>query len=194
MVIKKATKCYIEDINGFKMIDTTMGSGAQIIGHNNPLIKEISKQIKRGTIYTIPNAHTDKVNHYLKTYINPNFHNEYIFCNSGTEANMRAIRLARAYTGKDRIGRFHGGWHGGLDGFLEEHPDRRGIPKDVNNLFKVLPYNDDKCFEEITSDLAAVIIEPVQGSNPRDDIKPFLEKLRKRCDETGVLLIFDEIV
>ena len=139
MVIKKASKCYIKDINGFKMIDTTMGSGAQIIGHNNPLIKKISKQIKKGTIYTIPNVHTDEVNYYLKTYINPNFHNEYIFCNSGTEANMRAIRLARAYTGKDKIGRFHGGWHGGLDGFLEEHPDRKGIPSDVDNLFKVLP-------------------------------------------------------
>ena len=194
MVIKKADKCYIKDVNGFEMIDTTMGSGAQIIGHNNPLIKKINKQLKRGTIYTIPNIHTEEVNHYLKTHINPNFHDEYIFCNTGTEANMRAIRLARAYTGKDKIGRFHGGWHGGLDGFLEEHPDRKGIPKDVNNLFKVLPYNDDKCFEQITSDMAAVIIEPVQGSNPRDDIKPFLQKLRDRCDEMGVVLIFDEVM
>lgn len=194
MVIKNANKCYIENTNGSKLIDTTMGSGAQIIGHNNPLIKKISKQINQGTIYTIPNVYTDEVNHYLENYINPNFYGKYIFCNSGTEANMRAIRLARAYTGKDKIGRFHGGWHGGLDGFLDEHPDRRGIPKDVNNLFKVLPYNDDKCFEQITSDLAAVIIEPVQGSNPRDDIKPFLQKLRDRCNEMGVVLIFDEIM
>ena len=118
MEIKDANKCYVIDKFDNKFIDTTMGSGAQIIGHNNLLLKKISKQIKKGTIYTIPNCYTNEVNFYLKKYINPNLHNEYIFCNSGTEANMRAVRLARAHTGKDIIGRFHGGWHGGLDGFL----------------------------------------------------------------------------
>ena len=194
MIIKKANKCYIETVDGIELIDTTMGSGAQIIGHANPLIKKIGDQIKRGTIYTIPNCHTSKVNSYLKQYINPYFHEQYIFCNSGTEANMRAIRLARAYKNKSLIGRVHGGWHGGLDGFLEEHSSNKGVPAETNDLFKVLPYNDDKCFEEITNDMAAVIIEPVQGSNPRNDIGQFLQKLRKRCDETGVLLIFDEVM
>ena len=194
MVVKKAYKCYIENDKGIKLIDTTMGSGAQIIGHNNPLSRKTSKQIKNGTIYTVPNVHTETVNCYLKKYINPNLSDKYVFCSTGTEANARAIRLARAYTGKDVIGRFHGGWHGGLDGFLEEHPDNKGIPSSVNNLFKVLPYNDDKCLEQINSDLAAVIIEPVQGSNPRSDIKDFLMKLKERCNETGVLLIFDEIM
>ena len=107
---------------------------------------------------------------------------------------MRALRLARAYTGKDIIGRFHGGWHGGLDGFLEEHPDNKGIPSNINNLFKVLPYNDNECFKLITPDMAAVIIEPVQGSNPRSDIKEFLQKLRNHCTKVGVLLILDEIM
>ena len=69
MIVKKAYKCYIEDDKGIKLIDTTMGSGAQIIGHNNPLIREMAKQIGRGTIYTIPNCHTDKVNSYLKEHI-----------------------------------------------------------------------------------------------------------------------------
>ena len=194
MVIKKAYKCYIENDKGVKLIDTTMGSGTQIIGHNNPLIRKISKQIKKGTIYTIPNVHIETVNYYLKKYINPNLNDRYVFCSTGTEANIRAIRLARAYTGKDIIGRFHGGWHGGLDGFLEEHPDNKGIPNSVNNLFKVLPYNDESCFDLINSDMAAVIIEPVQGSNPRSDIKDFLLKLKERCNETGVLLIFDEVM
>jgi len=189
MVIKKAKDCYIIDNKGVKYIDTTMGSGAQIIGHGNPLIKKIYSQIKRGTIYTIPNNHTNVVNELLSE-INPHFHNEYIFCNSGTEANMRAIRLARAYTKRDIIGRFHGGWHGGLDGFI----DGEGVPDRTNSLFKILPYNDDKCFDMITEDMAAVIIEPSQGSNPRTDIKSFLVKLRRRCDELGVLLIFDEIM
>ena len=194
MIVKKAYQCHIENDKGVKLIDTSMGSGVQIIGHNNPLIREMGKQIERGTIYTIPNCHTDKVNSYLKEHINPDFDEQYIFCNSGTEANMRAIRLARAYTGKNLVGRFDGGWHGGLDGFLEEHPDSNGVPSETNSLFRVLPYNDDECFEKITSDMAAVIIEPVQGSNPRSDIKPFLQKLRDHCTKTGVLLIFDEIM
>jgi len=193
MVVKEANKCYIVDENGNKLIDTTMGSGAQIIGHNNPLMRKIATQVKKGTIYTIPNSYTKSVNSYLKL-INPDLNKEYIFCNSGTEANMRAIRLARAYTGKSIVGRFHGGWHGGLDGFLEEHPDNKGIPSDINNLFKVLPYNDNKCFDLITPDMAAVIIEPVQGSNPRNDIGEFLQKLRDHCTKTGVLLILDEIM
>ena len=194
MIITKADGCFIENEDGRRLIDTTMGSGAQIIGHNNPLIVKIAEQIKKGTIYTIPNCHTKKVNYLLKQHINPDFYSEYIFCNSGTEANMRAIRLARAFSGKSIIGRFHGGWHGGLDGFLEEHHSNKGVPIETNNLFKVLPYNDERCFEMITSDMAAVIIEPAQGSNPREDVKEFLQKLRRRCSETGVLLIFDEIM
>ena len=194
MVVKKAYTCYIENDKGVRLIDTTMGSGVQIVGHNNPLIKKIGEQIKRGTIYTIPNCHTDTVNGYLKEYINPDLDEQYIFCNSGTEANIRAIRLARAYTGKNLVGRFHGGWHGGLDGFLEEHPNSKGIPPETNSLFRVLPYNDDACFEKITSDMAALIIEPVQGSNPRSDIKQFLQKLRDHCTNIGVLLIFDEVM
>ena len=66
MIVKKANNCYIESTDGAKLIDTTMGSGAQIIGHNNSLIKKISEQIKNGTIYTVPNCHTEKVNYYLK--------------------------------------------------------------------------------------------------------------------------------
>jgi len=194
MEIKTANGCYITDSEGNKYIDTTMGSGAQLIGHGNILSRKIAKQVEKGTIYTIPNSYTNEVNGYLKKHINPDLNDQYIFCSSGTEANMRAIRLARAYTGKNIIGRFHGGWHGGLDGFLKEHPDNKGVPEITDGLFKVLPYNDDKCFEHITSDMAAVIIEPVQGSNPRSDVKEFLNKLRDHCTKKNVLLIFDEIM
>ena len=190
MVITKAYNCYIEDKQGNKIVDTSMGAGSQIIGHDNKLIRKISEQVKRGTIYTIPNIHTDAVNFYLKKHINPDLHDEYVFCNSGTEANMRAIRLARAYTGKNKIGRFHGGWHGGLDGFIES----KGVPRVFNDLVAVLPYNDESCFEKIKPDLAAIIIEPVQGSNPRSDVDLFLKKLRDKCTETGVLLILDEVM
>ena len=145
MIVKTANKCYITDYQNNTYIDTTMGSGAQIIGHGNDLVKKITKQIQEGTIYTVPNHYTNIVDEYLKEYINPEFDNKYIYCSSGTEANMRAIRLSRAYTGKSLIGRFHGGWHGGLDGFLKEHPDNKGVPEQVENLFKVFRGNF-KCY------------------------------------------------
>ena len=163
MVIKKAWNCYLQDQNDKVLIDCTMGSGAQIIGHGNRLAKKISQQVKKGTIYTVPNSYVEEVEFLLKTYINPDLNNQYIFCSTGTEANMRAIRLARAYTGKSLIGKFDGGWHGGIDGLIES----AGVPDETNNLFKTLPYNEDSCFDKITKDFAAVIIEPTQGSNPR---------------------------
>jgi glutamate-1-semialdehyde 2,1-aminomutase len=190
MVIEKAYDCYIVDESGKQLIDTSMGSGAQIIGHNNPLIRKIGKQIFNGTIYTIANSHTQRVNYLLKKYINPELHSEYIFCNTGTEANMRAIRLARAYTGRNKIAKFHGGWHGGLDGFIES----RGVPNSSNELITTLPYNEDACFEKITSELAAVIVEPAQGSNPRSDIGSFIAKVQKECKRKRVLLILDEVM
>ena len=190
MVVKKAWECYLQDQNDNVLIDGTMGSGAQIIGHGNKLAKKIGEQIKKGTIYTVPNCYTEEVQFMLKTYINPDLDEQYIFCNTGTEANMRAIRLARAHTGKNLIGRFHGGWHGGIDGLI----DSDGVPSETNKLFKILSYNDDSCFDKITPEFAAVIIEPTQGSNPRSDIRPFLEKLQKDCREKGVLLIGDEVM
>ena len=189
VTIKKAWKCYIQDINNNIYIDTTMGSGSQLIGHGNKLLKKVYKQLNNGTIYTIPNIHTNKVNDLLYQ-INPHFSPEYIFCNSGTEANIRAIRLARAYTGKKIIGYFNGGWHGGIDGMIPSD----GVPDSVKELFREIPYNDKNIFNHITSDLAAVIVEPVQGSNPRSDIKSFLIKLRDACNRKNVLLIFDEVL
>tara|TARA_B100000424_G_scaffold256743_1_gene237008 strand:- start:1070 stop:2233 length:1164 start_codon:yes stop_codon:yes gene_type:complete len=190
MVIKEANKCYIYDSHDNEFIDTSMGSGAQIIGHNNNLIKKIINQVHKGTIYTIPNCYTEEVNNYLHKYFNPDLDEKYVFCNSGTEANMRAIRLARAYTNKEKIAKFHGGWHGGLDGFIEGC----GVPEATKNLITTLPYNDDKCLKKITNELAAVIIEPVQGSNPRSDIGPFLHKVQDKCKENNVLLILDEVM
>jgi len=193
IIVKKAYGCYIEDIKGKRYIDTTMGSGVQILGHNNRLMSKVVDQIKEGTIYTIPNVYTAEVCRLLKK-INPEYSEKYIFCNSGTEANMRAVRLARAFTGKKLIGRFHGGWHGGLDGFIDEHPDNHGVPDEINNLYRVLPYNHEECFDMIDNTLAAVIIEPTQGSNPRDDVGPFLKKLAAKCKKEGVLLILDEVM
>jgi len=190
MVIKKAYGCYIEDKKGNRFVDTTMACGVQVIGHNNKLIRKIAKQVKKGTIYTVPNVHTEEVSALLKEYINPYLDKEYIFCNTGTEANIRAIRLARAYTGKSKIAIFEGGWHGGIDGLITSE----GVPPNTKDLIKTLPYNSESSFDEITTDLAAVIVEPVQGSNPRSDIKPFLNKLQERCKEQGVLLILDEVM
>jgi len=190
MIITRAQDAYIVDEHNHKYIDTSMGSGSQIIGHGNILSQQIAKQINHGTIYSIPNHHTKIVSRLLKDYITPKLSNSYIFCSSGTEANMRAIRLARAYTQKEKIGRFHGGWHGGIDGFIES----QGVPVSTEQNIQILPYNEDICFSMLTPELAAVIIEPIQGSNPQSGIGSFLKKLEKECKSKGILLITDEIL
>lgn len=194
MLIKKAQGCFIEDELENKLIDTSMGSGAQIIGHGNELAVRASDQIKEGSVFSIPNPYTEEVSSLLKNHFNPGLSEKYVFCNSGTEANMRACRLARAFTRRDMIARFHGGWHGGINGFLADHPDNAGVPKLEYDLVKILPYNDEKCFDMIDENLAAVIVEPVQGSNPRSDIKEFLNELKIRCNKNGTLLILDEVM
>jgi len=153
MIITRAQDAYIVDEHNHKYIDTSMGSGSQIIGHGNILSQQIAKQINHGTIYSIPNHHTKIVSRLLKDYITPKLSNSYIFCSSGTEANMRAIRLARAYTQKEKIGRFHGGWHGGIDGFIES----QGVPVSTEQNIQILPYNEDICFSMLTPELAAVL-------------------------------------
>lgn len=190
MIIKNAYDSYIIDTNNITYIDLSMGSGCQIIGHANVLSKKVANQIEKGTIYTIPNEHTENVSKLLNEFIAPKLSSKFIYCNSGTEANMRAIRLARAYTKKYKIGRFHGGWHGGMDGFIESE----GVPSQSTQNIEVLPYNDKRCFPKITSEFAAVIVEPVQGSNPRNDIGGFLNELQDVCQKKGVLLILDEVM
>lgn len=209
LIIESAQGPYMIDVSGNRYIDTGMGAGSMILGHAHPpVVEKITGQAPKGSIFVQPSKYA----YALKEKILENLPEKYggvVFCNSGSEATIRAIRLARAYSGKSTIALFSGGWHGSHDTVLagDDHdtPENRpatkplstGIPKHLHDDVLMLPYNKPEAFDLIREEahrLALVIIEPVQGSNPRSDIIPFLKGLSETCAENGVLLAFDEII
>jgi len=131
------------------------------------------------------------------------------FVNSGTEATMSAIRLARGFTGRDKVLKFEGGYHGHVDGLLVKAgsgaatfgvPDSAGVPADYAKLTLTAPFNDLDAVKQIFADnkdeIACIIVEPVPGNTGVIDLHSsgFLQGLRDICDETGALLIFDEVM
>ena len=206
--IVRAVGSQIEQANGAKYIDTILGCGTCILGHcAAPVVEALSEQLTRGTVYCLPSDSADAYGELLTKLMPWNDH--LVFCNSGSEATMRAIRIARAASGKKKIALFSGGWHGSHDLVLfEDNWDgeegqpaarrlSRGSPEHLLDDVVYLPYNHPNAFsiiEENAADLALVLVEPVQGSNPRDDIKPFLAQLREVTRQCDVLLGFDEVI
>jgi glutamate-1-semialdehyde 2,1-aminomutase len=200
------------DNEGRELIDLALGGGSMILGHANPeAAGAIERQAGMGTIYAAPHRAVHEADKLLDDFI-PWLPGR-VWCNSGSEAVMRLIRIARAVTGKRKIALFSGCWHGSWDGTLVEEDYTRtaadsitlpvaklrsaGIPPEVLDSIVFLPYNDELAFEMIADHrnvLACVLIEPVQGSNPRDDIRQFLHGLRTVTAERGMLLAFDEVV
>ncbi len=205
---RKAKGAFVYDYDNNKYLDFSMGAGTTIFGHSPPgIINSVKKVIDDGTIFTAPNMKA----HELACKLNKLLYlDDFVFCNSGAEATSRAMRIARAYTGKRKIAVFSGGWHGGHDyGLIDDIYDQgdnsiasptlksAGIPKEIIDTMIILPYNDNAAFdvlEQEKDEIAAVFIEPSQGSNPRDDMKDFLRKLRKVTKKHDILLCFDEII
>jgi len=209
VIIESAQGPYMIDVSGNQYLDIGMSAGSMIFGHAyQPVLKKITTQATKGSIFIQPT----KSAYLLKEKMLENLPDEFggvIFCNSGSEATMRAIRLARSSSGKNKIAMFSGGWHGSHDAVLvgddydssENCPKPKslstGIPRYLLDDILMLPYNKLEAFHLIQQEahqLALVIIEPVQGSNPRSDIAPFLRELRATCSKNGVLLAFDEII
>jgi glutamate-1-semialdehyde 2,1-aminomutase len=208
LYFKKAKGAFVYDYDDNKYLDFSMGAGTTIFGHTPPfLVNTVKKTIDNGTIFTAPNMKT----HELACKLNKLLYlDDFVFCNSGSEATSRAMRIARAYTGKRKIAVFSGGWHGGHDyGLVDDiynkgdnsvaYPNLKsaGVPSEIMDTMLVLPYNDNAAFDIIKqekNDIAAVFIEPSQGSNPRSDMKSFLNELRKVTNECNILLCFDEII
>jgi glutamate-1-semialdehyde 2,1-aminomutase len=198
--IKDAFDNIIVDIFDNTYQDMILGSGTFILGHN-----AIDIYLDRGTLHSTPNFCAVNYANLLSDII-PDM-SSFVFCNTGSEATMRAIRIARAISGKSKIALFSGGWHGSHDGVLvDDDYDKDtesvvsksdGIPQEILDLVIMLPYNDERAFEIIKQrkdEIAVVIIEPVQGSNPRCDIGQFLRKLREITKQNNVLLCFDEVI
>ena len=205
--IKSASGAYLHDVDGNDYVDFIGSWGPMILGHSNPkIIKAIKDQADLGTSYGAPTEAETSIGELIRTVM-PSIE-KIRMVNSGTEATMSCIRLARGYTGRNKIIKFTGCYHGHVDSLLIKAgsgvstfglPDSPGIPEELARHTISVPYNDINAFlevfESIKSELAAVIIEPIAGNMgfiPGDT--DFLETLRTKTHESGSVLIFDEVM
>ena len=205
--IKSASGAYLHDVDGNDYVDFIGSWGPMILGHSNPkIIKAIKDQADLGTSYGAPTEAETSIGELIRTVM-PSIE-RIRMVNSGTEATMSCIRLARGYTGRNKIIKFTGCYHGHVDSLLIKAgsgvstfglPDSPGIPEELARHTISVPFNDINAFlevfESIKNELAAVIIEPIAGNMgfiPGD--KDFLETLRIKTHENGSVLIFDEVM
>ena len=205
--IKSASGAYLHDVDGNDYVDFIGSWGPMILGHSNPkIIKAIKDQADLGTSYGAPTEAETSIGELIRSAM-PSIE-KIRMVNSGTEATMSCIRLARGYTGRNKIIKFTGCYHGHVDSLLIKAgsgvstfglPDSPGIPEELARHTISVPFNDINAFlevfESIKSELAAVIIEPIAGNMgfiPGD--KDFLETLRIKTHENGSVLIFDEVM
>lgn len=197
----------IYDADGNEYIDYVCSWGPLILGHSHPQVVEALKQaLERGTSFGAP---TELEVTLAKMICQAMPSVEMVrFVNSGTEATMTALRLARAFTGRDKVIKFAGGYHGHADGLLAKGgsglatlslPDSPGVPLGYAQNTLVVPYNDtgavEQLFQLYPKDIAAVIVEPVAANMGVVPPQPgFLDSLRKLTREYHALLIFDEVI
>lgn len=207
LFIKKANGSKIYDADGHEYIDYICSWGPMILGHNHPIILDaVAKAIQNGLSYGAPTENEVLIGELIRKMV-PNV--EMIrMVNSGTEAVMSAIRVARGFTGRNKIIKFEGCYHGHSDSMLvkagsglltEGTPDSLGVPKNATQDTLTAEYNNiesvRKFFENNKDEIAAVIVEPVaanMGVVPPK--KEFLEGLRAICTENKTILIFDEVI
>lgn len=197
----------IRDIDGNEYIDYVLSWGPLILGHADPqVVEQIKKTTEKGTSFGAPSELETKL---AKLVIERVPSIEVVrMVNSGTEATMSALRLARGFTGRSKILKFTGCYHGHGDSLLIKAgsgvatlglPDSPGVPESVAKNTLTVPYNDVEsvryAFNEFGDDLAAVIVEPVAGNMGVVPPEPgFLETLRELTENNGTLLIFDEVM
>lgn len=205
--VKEATGCHLTDEDGNRYIDYVGSWGPLIVGHAHPLVVEAVRQASaKGTSYGIPTRLEVEMACKVAEMV-PSI--EMVrMVNSGTEATMSAIRLARGYTSRKKILKFNGCYHGHGDSLLVQSgsglatfgiPGSPGVPEEIVQHTLSLPYNDlgqvQDFMHRAGEEVAAIILEPVAANMgvvpPRAE---FLPGLRKICDEYGCLLIFDEVI
>ena len=203
----RADGAYLWDVEGSRYVDYVGSWGPMVVGHNHPHVREaVVRAIQDGLSFGTPCPAEVTMAETIAKLV-PSV--EVVrMVNSGTEATMSAIRLARAFTGRSRIVKFEGCYHGHGDSFLVKAgsgaltfgtPTSPGVPKALADLTLTLTYNDleaaQQLFAEVGDDIAALIIEPIAGNMncilPRDG---YLAALRDLCTQHGTLLIFDEVM
>ena len=193
--------------NGQRYIDYVGSWGPMILGHADPdVVEAVQSAAAEGLSYGAPTELETELAHLVCQAV-PSM-DQVRMVNSGTEATMSAIRLARGYTGRDTLIKFEGCYHGHADSLLVKAgsgaltlgiPTSPGVPKDAARHTLTLEYNNSEevrqVFAESGNDIAAVIVEPVTGNmNCIAPAPGFLETLREVCDQSGAVLIFDEVM
>lgn len=205
--VKEAKGAYLYDEDGNRLIDYINSWGPMLLGHAyKPVVDAVIEKAQKGTSFGMPTEIETKIAELAVSMV-PNI-DKIRFVNSGTEACMSAVRLARGYTGKDKIIKFAGCYHGHSDSFLIQAgsgastfgtPNSPGVTQGTAKDTLLAKYNDIDNVKELVEankgEIACVIIEPVAGNMgcipPKDR---FLKALRSLCDANGILLIFDEVM
>lgn len=205
--VKEAKGAYLYDEDGNRLIDYINSWGPMILGHAHPsVVDAVIEKARKGTSFGMPTEIETKIAELAVSMV-PNI-DKIRFVNSGTEACMSAVRLARGFTGKDKIIKFAGCYHGHSDSFLIQagsgavtfgSPNSPGVTQGTAKDTLLARYNDLANVEEIINsnkgEIACIIIEPVAGNmGCIPPIKGFLEGLRQLCDQHEILLVFDEVM
>lgn len=213
LVISRGEGAYIWDMDDKRYIDYRLAFGPIILGHAYPEVTErVAEEIKKGTLFAWTTPLEIDV---AERVVRMTKCEKVRLGNTGTEVTMHALRIARAYTGREKYLKFEGQYHGMADYFMFNTastpagvlgfrrspvnvPTTAGIPRDINNYVYNLPYNDVELLEEFIEghwqELAAVFLEPLMGNAAGIMPKPeFVTKLRELCTKYGIMLVFDEV-
>lgn len=207
VAMERGEGAYFWDVDGNKYIDYLAAYGPIITGHAHPHITEaITKAAQTGVLYGTPTKHEVKFAKMLKDAM-PNM-DKVRFTNSGTESVMTTIRVARAYTGRDKVLKFAGCYHGHSDLVLVAAgsgpatlgtPDSAGVPKSIAQEVITVPFNDIEPFKEALAkwgnEIAGVLVEPIVGNfGIVEPLPGFLEEVIELSHKAGALVIFDEVI
>ncbi len=214
LVIARGDGAYMYDMDGNRYVDYQLGFGPVVLGHGHPaVVAAVAEAAASGTTFAMTTELEIEAAEAVRDAVS--WIDTLRFTNTGTEATMHAIRLARAHTGREVIVKFEGAYHGAHDYVLFSTSDApldnlgdrrspipylesRGVPEAMQSLIRVVPYNDleamERLFREEGDQIAAMIVEPMLGNflgvMPEDG---YLSGLRRICDEYGTVLVFDEV-
>jgi len=203
--VEKGDGGEVVDVDGERYTDYVMGYGPLLLGHDLPdrVASAVQSEVARGPMYGAPTEVEVELAEFVAGHVEGV--ETLRFVNSGTEATVSAVRLARGVTGRDKVVVMRGGYHGAQESTLVEgtadapEPSTNGVPEGFARYTLPVPFNDEegvrRVFEEHGDDIACVLVEPIIGNNAFvRPVEGYHETLRSLCDDHGALLVFDEVI